>query len=213
MPADRTAATSQLILLRHGESEWNAKNLFTGWVDVDLSDAGERGAAARRRAARRRRLAPEIVHTSLLRRAITDRQHRPRRRRPDLAAGEAQLAPQRTPLRRVAGQEQGADPRAATAKSSSCSGAARTTCRRRRTRGRRRVLPGRRPPLRDAAAGVAAAHRVPQGRRRPDAAVLVRVDRARPASRSRRCSSPRTATHCARWSSTSTRSPTTRSPS
>ena len=32
--------TSTLILLRHGESEWNAKNLFTGWVDVDLTERG-----------------------------------------------------------------------------------------------------------------------------------------------------------------------------
>ena len=31
----------KLVLLRHGESEWNAKNLFTGWVDVDLSAKGE----------------------------------------------------------------------------------------------------------------------------------------------------------------------------
>ena len=31
-----------LVLLRHGESEWNAKNLFTGWVDVPLSARGER---------------------------------------------------------------------------------------------------------------------------------------------------------------------------
>ena len=33
--------TGALILLRHGESEWNAKNLFTGWVDVGLSAKGE----------------------------------------------------------------------------------------------------------------------------------------------------------------------------
>ena len=33
--------TGPLILLRHGQSEWNAKNLFTGWVDVDLSETGE----------------------------------------------------------------------------------------------------------------------------------------------------------------------------
>jgi 2,3-bisphosphoglycerate-dependent phosphoglycerate mutase len=32
----------KLILLRHGESEWNAKNLFTGWVDVDLSEKGKK---------------------------------------------------------------------------------------------------------------------------------------------------------------------------
>ena len=35
-----------LVLLRHGESEWNKANLFTGWVDVPLSDKG-RGEAAR----------------------------------------------------------------------------------------------------------------------------------------------------------------------
>ena len=35
----------KLILLRHGESEWNAKNLFTGWVDVDLSAKGKVEAA------------------------------------------------------------------------------------------------------------------------------------------------------------------------
>ena len=36
--------THTLILLRHGESEWNAKNLFTGWVDVRLSEKGEQEA-------------------------------------------------------------------------------------------------------------------------------------------------------------------------
>ncbi|MGH3486357.1 MAG: histidine phosphatase family protein, partial [Actinopolymorphaceae bacterium] len=41
-----SAASYRLILLRHGESEWNAKNLFTGWVDVGLSATGE--AEARR---------------------------------------------------------------------------------------------------------------------------------------------------------------------
>ena len=62
---------STLILLRHGESEWNAKNLFTGWVDVALSDTGraeaERGAHQLVEAG----LLPDVVHTSLLRRAIT----------------------------------------------------------------------------------------------------------------------------------------------
>uniref|UniRef100_UPI001C4879E9 histidine phosphatase family protein n=1 Tax=Pseudomonas sp. SID14000 TaxID=1986221 RepID=UPI001C4879E9 len=37
-------APYKLILLRHGESEWNAKNLFTGWVDVNLTDKGEKEA-------------------------------------------------------------------------------------------------------------------------------------------------------------------------
>ena len=45
--------TYRLILLRHGESEWNQKNLFTGWVDVDLTEKGESRGRPRRRAARR----------------------------------------------------------------------------------------------------------------------------------------------------------------
>ena len=46
-----------LVLLRHGESDWNAKNLFTGWVDVPLTDKGRAEAVARRRAAGRGRAA------------------------------------------------------------------------------------------------------------------------------------------------------------
>ena len=60
----------KLILLRHGESEWNAKNLFTGWVDVRLSAAGEAEAAKGGRFLAERNLLPDVVHTSLLRRAI-----------------------------------------------------------------------------------------------------------------------------------------------
>ena len=60
----------ELILLRHGESEWNAKNLFTGWVDVRLSAAGETEAARGGKLLAERNLLPDVVHTSLLRRAI-----------------------------------------------------------------------------------------------------------------------------------------------
>ena len=60
----------ELILLRHGESEWNAKNLFTGWVDVRLSAAGETEAARGGKLLLERNLLPDVVHTSLLRRAI-----------------------------------------------------------------------------------------------------------------------------------------------
>jgi 2,3-bisphosphoglycerate-dependent phosphoglycerate mutase len=60
-----------LVLLRHGESEWNAKNLFTGWVDVPLSAWGERQAARSGELMRQADLLPDVVHTSLLRRAIT----------------------------------------------------------------------------------------------------------------------------------------------
>ena len=60
----------ELILLRNGESEWNAKNLFTGWVDVRLSAAGETEAARGGKLLAERNLLPDVVHTSLLRRAI-----------------------------------------------------------------------------------------------------------------------------------------------
>ena len=59
-----------LILLRHGESEWNALNLFTGWVDVRLSEAGEKEAKRGGELLKERGLLPNVVHTSLLRRAI-----------------------------------------------------------------------------------------------------------------------------------------------
>ena len=61
---------STLILLRHGESEWNALNLFTGWVDVRLSAKGEAEAARGGKLLAERGLLPAVVHTSLLRRAI-----------------------------------------------------------------------------------------------------------------------------------------------
>jgi len=60
----------KLILLRHGESEWNAKNLFTGWVDVRLSTKGESEAKRGGELLKERSLLPDLVHTSLLRRAI-----------------------------------------------------------------------------------------------------------------------------------------------
>jgi 2,3-bisphosphoglycerate-dependent phosphoglycerate mutase len=59
-----------LVLLRHGESEWNAKNLFTGWVDVDLSGRGETEAHRGGELLREHGLLPDVVHTSVLRRAI-----------------------------------------------------------------------------------------------------------------------------------------------
>jgi 2,3-bisphosphoglycerate-dependent phosphoglycerate mutase len=60
-----------LVLLRHGESEWNAKNLFTGWVDVPLSDRGRAEASTGGRLLTEAGIRPDVVHTSLLRRAIT----------------------------------------------------------------------------------------------------------------------------------------------
>jgi 2,3-bisphosphoglycerate-dependent phosphoglycerate mutase len=66
--------TSTLILLRHGESEWNAKNLFTGWVDVDLNDKGRAEAQRGGELLVESGLLPDVVHTSLLIRAINTAQ-------------------------------------------------------------------------------------------------------------------------------------------
>ena len=59
-----------LVLLRHGESEWNAKNLFTGWVDVGLTEKGRTEAVSGGEQMLTDGLAPDVVHTSLQRRAI-----------------------------------------------------------------------------------------------------------------------------------------------
>ena len=75
-----TSAPYTLVLLRHGESEWNAKNLFTGWVDVGLTAKGEDEAARGGELLRDRGVAPSVLHTSVLRRAITTS---------ELALGEA----------------------------------------------------------------------------------------------------------------------------
>ncbi|MFI5100575.1 MAG: 2,3-bisphosphoglycerate-dependent phosphoglycerate mutase, partial [Actinomycetes bacterium] len=64
-------APGTLVLLRHGESEWNAKNLFTGWVDVDLSERGATEAVRGGRLLADAGLLPDVVHTSVLRRAVT----------------------------------------------------------------------------------------------------------------------------------------------
>jgi 2,3-bisphosphoglycerate-dependent phosphoglycerate mutase len=60
-----------LVLLRHGESEWNALNLFTGWVDVDLTDKGRAEAVRGGELLADEGVLPDVLYTSLLRRAIT----------------------------------------------------------------------------------------------------------------------------------------------
>ena len=62
--------TATLVLLRHGESEWNAKNLFTGWVDVGLTEKGKAEAARAGELMGDDGVRPDVLHTSLLRRAI-----------------------------------------------------------------------------------------------------------------------------------------------
>ncbi len=63
--------TYTLVLLRHGESDWNEKNLFTGWVDVQLTEKGREEAARGGRLLTEAGILPDVLHTSLLRRAIT----------------------------------------------------------------------------------------------------------------------------------------------
>ena len=66
-----TSAPYTLVLLRHGESEWNAKNLFTGWVDVPLTEKGRQEAARSGQLIAEADVLPDVLHTSVLRRAIT----------------------------------------------------------------------------------------------------------------------------------------------
>ena len=64
-------STHTLMLVRHGESEWNAQNLFTGWVDVPLSDQGRGEAKRAGELLADSGVLPDSLHTSVLRRAIT----------------------------------------------------------------------------------------------------------------------------------------------
>jgi 2,3-bisphosphoglycerate-dependent phosphoglycerate mutase len=61
---------AKLVLLRHGESVWNAEGLFTGWVDVDLSEKGEEEAVTGGDLLLDADLRLDVVHTSVLKRAI-----------------------------------------------------------------------------------------------------------------------------------------------
>lgn len=63
--------TYKLILVRHGESTWNAKNLFTGWVDVPLSEKGIEEAKRSGDMLKEQDVMPDLLFTSMLQRAIT----------------------------------------------------------------------------------------------------------------------------------------------
>lgn len=66
---------SRLVLLRHGESEWNKKNLFTGWYDCDLTEAGQEEAFAAGGMLAEAGVHPDVLHTSLQVRAIRTANH------------------------------------------------------------------------------------------------------------------------------------------
>ena len=63
-------STGKLLLLRHGQSIWNLENLFTGWIDVDLSEQGRQEAQEAGRLLRDEGIAFDIAFTSVLKRAI-----------------------------------------------------------------------------------------------------------------------------------------------
>jgi len=62
--------THKLVLLRHGQSQWNLENRFTGWVDVDLTEKGREEAFEAGRLMAQEGLAFDVAHTSVLLRAI-----------------------------------------------------------------------------------------------------------------------------------------------
>ena len=72
--AMRADPSYTLVLLRHGESEWNAKNLFTGWVDVPLTEKGRAEASRGGTLISEAGVLPDVLHTSVLQRAITTAQ-------------------------------------------------------------------------------------------------------------------------------------------
>jgi len=63
-------STRKLVLLRHGQSQWNLENRFTGWVDVDITEAGRLEAVAAGQLLKTEGLAFDVAYTSVLKRAI-----------------------------------------------------------------------------------------------------------------------------------------------
>ncbi len=61
---------SKLILIRHGQSTWNLEGLFTGWIDIDLTEQGEKEAIRAGRLLKEAGIHPEVCYTSVLKRAI-----------------------------------------------------------------------------------------------------------------------------------------------
>lgn len=62
--------TRKLVLLRHGQSQWNLDNRFTGWVDVELTEQGRQEATAAGKLMKGEGLQFDVAHTSVLKRAI-----------------------------------------------------------------------------------------------------------------------------------------------
>ena len=172
----------RLVLLRHGQSEWNAAGIFTGWENAHLTAAGEEEAARAGSLLAEYGVLPAFAHTSLQRRTI---------RTADLAlaAADRDWIPVRRSWR-LNGRHYGALQGRNKAQVLRQYGERQFTDlaplvrrRARRRSARRPAAPAERPPLRHAPARGPAARRIPQGRLRAAAALLVRRDRAGPAGR------------------------------
>ena len=191
--------TSTLVLLRHGQSQWNAENLFTGWWDADLTELGEQQAVAAGELMAEAGVELDVVHTSLQTRAI---------RTADLALEE--LGALWVPVRRhwrLNERHYGDLTGRNKAETAERYGAEQVKVWRRSYD----VPPPDRSPTdnpHNPNDDRRYAHvppdgppedRVPGGRGGPDAALLVRRRSSPIWRRTGRCSSPPTATACARW--------------
>ena len=96
-----------LVLVRHGQSDWNLKNLFTGWKDPDLTEQGVAEAKEAGRKLKAQGLTFDIAFTSVLTRAQHTLDLILERNRPDRASDQEGPRAQRTRLRRSFGSEQG----------------------------------------------------------------------------------------------------------
>ena len=101
----------KLVLCRHGQSDWNLKNLFTGWKDVDLTEKGNVEAIAAGELLRDLGYDFDIAYTSVLKRAIRTLWHIQDQMDLMWIPVIPRLASERTSLRWVAGPEQGRDRR------------------------------------------------------------------------------------------------------
>ena len=170
----RSARMHKLVLLRHGESTWNLENRFTGWTDVDLTPNGVEQARAGRRLLKAGGYEFDVAYTSVLKRAIWTLWHALDEMDRTWLPVAQRLAPERAPLRRAAGPQQGRDGAPSSATSRCSPGGAATTCRRRRSRPTTRAASAAICATPRSSAGAGAADRVPEGHRGARAAVLER---------------------------------------
>ena len=99
-------AVTKLVLVRHGESQWNQENRFTGWYDVDLSDKGRTEAKAAGKLLKEEGFTFDFAYTSVLKRAIHTLWNILDELDRSTVADRKITEAERTSLRRAAGSEQ-----------------------------------------------------------------------------------------------------------